>query len=90
MLFERPESMKTSKDLFAKLRHIYYDFGGVEFLEDGMRAILETIAPEQEEMDEGTREEVMGEGRAIYREDDSVLESFMYEPVEVVSIVEVV
>jgi hypothetical protein len=33
-------------------------------------------------MDEGTREEVMREIRAIYGKDDSVLKSFMYEPVE--------
>jgi hypothetical protein len=58
------------------------DFGGVELLEDEMRAILETIAPELEEMDEGTREEVMREIRAIYREGDSVLKGSTYEPVE--------
>jgi len=33
-----------------------------------MRAILETIAPELGEMDEGTREELMRDIRAIYRE----------------------
>jgi len=62
-------------DLFVELRHMYYDFGGVEFLEDGMCLILE-------EMDEGTRDEVMRDLRAIYGKDDSVLKSFMYEPVE--------
>jgi hypothetical protein len=82
MLFERPESLKLLKDLFVELYHMYYDFGGVEFLEDEMYLILETIAPELEEMDEGTREEVMRDIRAIYGKDDSVLESFMYEPVE--------
>ncbi len=61
---------------------MYRDFGGVELLEDEMRLILETIAPELEVMDEGTREEVMREIRAIYEKDDSVLKSFMYEPVE--------
>ena len=61
---------------------MYYDFGGVEFLEDEMYQILETIAPELEEMDEGTRDGLMREIRAIYEEDDSVLKSFMYEPVE--------
>ena len=45
--------------------------------------ILETIAPELEEMDEGTREELMRYIRAIYEKDDSVLKSSMYEPVEV-------
>jgi hypothetical protein len=43
---------------------------------------LEAIAPELEEMTELDREEVMRDIRAIYREDDSVLKSFMYEPVE--------
>jgi hypothetical protein len=57
-------------------------FRGVEFLEDEMYLILETIAPELEETDEGTREEVLREIRTIYEEDDSVLKSFMYEPVE--------
>jgi hypothetical protein len=51
-------------------------------LEDGMRAILETMAPELSEMDEGTRHGLMREIRAIYEEDDSVLKSFIYEPVE--------
>jgi len=44
--------------------------------------ILETIAPELEEMREGDREEVIRDIRAIYREEDSVLQSFIYEPVE--------
>jgi len=44
--------------------------------------ILETIAPELEEMTELDREEVMRGIRAIYRKDDSVLQSFMFEPVE--------
>ena len=61
---------------------MYRDFGGVGLLEDGMRVILETIAPELEEMDEGTRNGVMREIRAIYEKDNSVLKSFMYEPVE--------
>ncbi len=82
MLFKKPESLKLLKDLFVELYHMYYDFGGVEFLEDEMCLILETIAPELEEMDEGTRDEVMREIRAIYGKDDSVLKSFMYEPVE--------
>jgi hypothetical protein len=42
-----------------------------------MRAILETIAPELEEMDEADRDGVMREIRAIYGKDDSVLKSFM-------------
>jgi hypothetical protein len=82
MLFERPKSLVLLKDLFVELYHLFYDFGGVEFLEDEMCLILETIAPELEEMDEADREEVMRDIRAIYREDDSVLKSFMYEPVE--------
>jgi len=82
MLFERPESLPLLKDLFVELYHMYYDFGGVEFLEDEMCLILETIAPELEEMDEADREEVMRDIRAIYREDDSVLQSFMYEPMK--------
>jgi hypothetical protein len=82
MLFERPKSLPLLKDLFVELYHLFYDFGGVELLEDEMRAILETIAPELEEMDEGTREELMRDIRAIYEKDDSVLKSFMYEPVE--------
>ena len=32
---------------------MYRDFGGVEFLEDEMYTILETMAPELEAMDEG-------------------------------------
>jgi len=40
------------------------------------------MPPELEEMDEGTREGLMREIRAIYEEDDSVLKSFIYEPVE--------
>ncbi len=40
------------------------------------------MPPELEEMDEGTRDGLMREIRAIYEEDDSVLKSFMYEPVE--------
>jgi hypothetical protein len=47
-----------------------------------MRAILATIAPELEEMDEGTCDGVMGEGRAIYMRDDPVLKGSTYEPVE--------
>jgi len=82
MLFERPESLKLLKDLFVELYHMYYDFGGVEFLEDEMYTILETIAPELEEMNEGTRDGLMKDIRAIYEKDDSVLKSFMYEPVE--------
>jgi hypothetical protein len=35
-------------------------------LEDGMRAILETMAPELSEMDEGARDGGMREIRAIY------------------------
>lgn len=81
-LFERPKSLALLKDLFVELYHIYYDFGGVEFLEDEMYEILETIAPEMEEMSEADREEVMKDIRAIYRKDDSVLQSFMFEPVE--------
>jgi uncharacterized Zn finger protein len=81
MLFERPESLKLLKDLFVELYHMYYDFGGVEFLEDEMYAILETIAPELEEMTELDREDLMRDIRAIYEKDDSVLKSFMYEPV---------
>ena len=88
--FEKPESLKPLKDLFVELRHMYRDFGGVDFLEDEMYTILETIAPELEEMDEGTREELMRDIRAIYEKDDSVLKSSIYEPVEGVSIVEVV
>jgi hypothetical protein len=38
-----------------------------------MRAILETIAPELEEMDEGARDGVMRDIRVIYEEDDSIL-----------------
>jgi hypothetical protein len=82
MLFEKPESLKLLKDLFVKLYRIYYDFGGVEFLEDEMYLILETMAPELEEMDGGTRDGLMRDIRAIYEEDDSVLKSFIYEPVE--------
>jgi hypothetical protein len=82
MLFEKPESLKLLKDLFVELYHMYYDFGGVEFLEDEMYTILETIAPELEGMDEGTREDLLRDIREIYEKDDSVLESFMYEPVE--------
>ncbi len=82
MLFEKPESLKLLKDLFVELYHMYYDFGGVEFLEDEMYLILETIAPELEEMDETDREDLMRDIRAIYRKDDSVLQSFMFEPVE--------
>ncbi len=82
MLFEKPESLKLLKDLFVELYHMYYDFGGVEFLEDEMYLILETIAPELEEMTELDREDLMRDIRAIYEEDDSVLKSFMYEPVE--------
>ncbi|MGC9515869.1 SWIM zinc finger family protein [Methanocrinis sp.] len=82
MLFERPKFLALSKDLFVELYHLFYDFGGVEFLEDEMYLILETIAPELEEMDEGTREEMMKDIRAIYEKDDSVLKSFMYEPVK--------
>jgi len=52
------------------------------YSEDGICAILETIAPELEEMDERTRKDLMREIRAIYEEDDSVLKGFMYEPVE--------
>ena len=81
MLFEKPQSLRLSKDLFVELYHMYYDFGGVEFLEDEMRAILETIAPELEEMDEAERDGLMRDIRAIYEKDDSVLKSFMYEPV---------
>ena len=55
----RQESLKPSKDLFVELRHMYCDFGGVEFLEGEMRAILETIAPEVEEMGEADREDLM-------------------------------
>jgi hypothetical protein len=82
MLFEKLESLNLLKDLFVELYHMYYDFGGVEFLEDEMYLILKTIAPELEEMDEGTREELMRDIRAIYEEDDSVLQSFMFEPVK--------
>jgi uncharacterized Zn finger protein len=82
MLFERPKSLALLKDPFVELYHMYYDFGGVEFLEDEMYQILETIAPELEEMSEADREDLMRDIRAIYREDDSVLKSFMYEPVE--------
>jgi hypothetical protein len=53
----------------------------VELLVDEMSLILETMAPELEEMDEGTRDGLMREVRAIYEGDDSVLKSFMYEPV---------
>ncbi len=49
---------------------------------DEMRAIQETMAPELEEMDEGTHENLMRDIRAIYERDDSVLKSFIYEPVE--------
>ncbi|KUK43347.1 MAG: Uncharacterized protein XD72_2266 [Methanothrix harundinacea] len=38
---------------------MYRDFRGVEFLEDEMRAILETMTPELEEMDEGARDGLM-------------------------------
>ncbi len=47
-----------------------------------MYTILETIAPELDEMDGEDRDGVMRDIRAIYEEDDSVLKSFMYEPVE--------
>jgi hypothetical protein len=57
-------------------------FCGVEFLEDEMSLILETMAPELEEMDEAERDRLMREIRAIYEEDDSVLKSFIFEPVE--------
>ena len=82
MLFEKPESLALLKDLFIELYHMYYDFGGVEFLEGEMYAILKTIAPELEGMDEGTRDGLMREIQEIYEKDDSVLKSFMYEPVE--------
>lgn len=58
------------------------DFGDVEFLEDGMHAILETIAHELEKVDEADRNEMMREIRAIYLKDDSALKSFIFEPVE--------
>jgi len=82
MLFERPESMKTSKDLFVELRHMYRNYRGRRASgEDGMRAILETIAPELVGMDEANRKDLIRDIRAIYSEDDSVLGSFMHEPV---------
>jgi len=46
-----------------------------------VRTILKTIAPELEKMDEGTREDLMKDIRAIYMRDDSVLKSSVYEPV---------
>ena len=81
MLFERPQSLALLKDLFVELYHMYYDYGGVEFLEDEMSLILETMAPELEKMDEAECDELMRDIRAIYEEDDSVLKSFIYEPV---------
>jgi len=76
----RQESLKPSKDLFVELRHMYCDFGGVEFLEGEMRAILETIAPELEEMEEMDGEELMREIRSAYGKADSVLKSFISAP----------
>ena len=40
--------------------------------------ILETIAPELEEMDEETHKDLMRDIRAIYLKDDSVMKSFTF------------
>ena len=82
LLFERPESLKPSKDLFIELRHMYSDYrwrrasGGRDARDPG------DDRARAGEMDEADRDGVMREIRAIYMVDDSVLKSFMYEPVE--------
>jgi hypothetical protein len=77
--FEKPKSQTHLKDLFVERYRMYRDFGDVEFLEDEMDVIQETIAPEREDMGEATREDLMREIRAIYEEYDSVLKSFIEE-----------
>ncbi len=61
---------------------MYDDFGGVDFLEDEMRVIVETIALELEDVDETDREKVMRDSRRIYNKGDSSITSYICEPLE--------
>jgi len=82
LLFERPESLKLSKDLFVELRHMYRNYRGRRV--SGGRDARDPGDDRARagEMDEADRDGVMRDIRAIYRKDDSVPQSFMYEPVE--------